>query len=29
MLLDLLPKLRILLNADLLRLFVDELVQAT
>jgi hypothetical protein len=29
MLLDLLPKLRILLNADLLRLVVDELVQAT
>jgi hypothetical protein len=28
MLLDLLPQLRILLNADLLRLVVDELVQA-
>jgi hypothetical protein len=28
MLLDLLPKLRILLNANLLRLVVDELVQA-
>lgn len=28
MLLDLLPKLRVLLNTDLLGLFVDEFVQA-